>query len=261
MTQNDVYLLQIIDRYKPRDLASHYLADIPLLKTRLRNWASTCYLDILDSGSRAKGTAISLASDVDFLISLSSNCNSNSGGLSEIYNSLFNVLNQEYTNVRKQNVSIRINLNGLEVDITPARRLVNTIHYHNLYVSKSNTWKQTNIQKHIIDISQSNRLNEIKLLKIWRNLHSLEFPSIYLEYLLVTIILNRRSIGNEYLADNFIHILRELAKTESNPIFSRIIDPSNTSNILSDLLNAEEKSKIINQAQLSLRRNWNQVLW
>ena len=107
----DMYLNQILQKYNARDLTAYSNA-LSQLQTTLRTWASSCYVNILNSGSRAKGTAVSLASDVDYLVSLTSNCNENSGGLKSIYNSLFTKLNGTYSSVRKQNVSVRINLNG-----------------------------------------------------------------------------------------------------------------------------------------------------
>ncbi|MFA5948623.1 MAG: hypothetical protein WC806_06725, partial [Candidatus Gracilibacteria bacterium] len=188
MTEINMYLNQILQKYNGRDISGYSVA-LSQLQTTLKTWASTCYVNLLYSGSRAKGTAISLASDVDYVVSLTSGCNDNNGGLKACYDSLFTKLNSTYSSVRKQNVSVRINLNGLEVDVTPARKQAGNTNNHNLYVSKSNSWTQTNIQKHITDISQSGRTNEIKILKIWRELNKLDFPSIYLEYLIVDKIL------------------------------------------------------------------------
>lgn len=256
-----MYLNQILQKYNARDLTAHSLA-LAQLKSTLAAWASSCYISILDSGSRAKGTAISLASDVDYLVSLTSDCNENEGGLKSIYESLFTKLNSNYKSVRKQNVSIRINLNGLEVDITPARRQPGNTNNHWLYVSKLDTRKQTNIQRHIADISKSGRTNEVKILKIWRELNGLDFPSIYLEYLLMNNILLYKPKGTNYLSNNAWHALKELAKNIGNPLYLKITDPANVSNTLSDLLTNFEKNKIINQAQTAIRQsNWNQIVW
>lgn len=269
MNNNDMYLNSIIKKYQPNDVANHY-HKIVLLKNTLKSWADSCFLSIVDSGSRAKGTAISISSDIDFMISLSSNCNENNGGLKSIYESLYAKLNTSYSNVRKQNVSIRITLpgisllsHGLEVDITPARKQFGNTHDHSLWVSKLSTWKQTNIQKHITDVSQSGRTNEIKLLKIWRELNKLDFPSIYLEYLLINNILKYRPCNLDNLANNFWYILSELARSTNNPLFLTIIDPANSNNILSDLLTKSEKDKICYTAKKYARPNqyWSDIIW
>lgn len=260
MTEVSMYLLQILQKYKEKDLSPHS-ASISQLQNILQTWASSCYIEIINSGSRAKGTAIAIASDVDYLISLSSNCNENNGGLKGIYDGLYSKLTNSYHSVRPQNVSFRINLNGLEVDVTPARRHAGNTNYHWLYVSKKQTWQQTNVKKHITDISQSGRTNEIKILKIWRELNRLEFPSIYLEYLMVSNILLNKSRDLNSLGDNVLYALNQLATTQNNPLFTRIVDPTNSNNILSDLLTNAEKNKIITQAQVAIRQsNWNQII-
>jgi len=255
------YLQQILSKYKARDLDS-YSTSIAQLKNTLISWASSCYLKIIDSGSRAKGTAISLASDVDYLVSLTSDCNENSGGLKSIYESLYNELGNIYSNVRKQNVSIRITLGNLNVDVTPARKQSGYTNDHWLYVSKLDTRKQTNIEKHIEDILFSERTNEIKLIKVWRELNNLDFPSIYLEYLIKNNILKNYPTHISRLGENTFHILTEMGKQYDNPLNARIVDPANSNNILSDLLSQNEKEKIMNTAKTaSQQTNWNQILW
>ena len=256
-----MYLNQILEKYNGRDI-SGYSNALSQLQTTLKAWASSCYVNLLYSGSRAKGTAISIASDVDYLVSLTSGCNENSGGLKSIFDSLYTELKSKYPSASKQNVSVRINLNGLEVDVTPARKQTGNTNDHWLYVSKLDTRKQTNIQKHINDISQSGRTNEIKVLKIWRELHQLDFPSIYLEYLLINNILLNKSKDINSLGDNVWHALNELAKSTGNPLGARIVDPANSANILSDLLTVAEKNTIINKAKVSIQQtNWNQIVW
>ena len=257
-----MYLLQILQKYQARTIVNNSNSIIHL-KNALTSWAGSCLLSILDSGSRAKGTAISLASDVDYMVSLTNGCNQNTGGLEFTFNQLYQYLiDNGYQNVRKQNVSSRITLNNLEIDITPATKHPGNTNDHSIWLSKENTWQKTNIQKHISDISQSGRTNEIKLLKIWRNLNNFDFPSIYLEYLLINNILLNRSTDVANLGNNVWHVLKELAKDYGNPLYVTIIDPANSNNILSDLLNQTEKGKIINAAKITTSQpNWNQVVW
>lgn len=259
--RGEMYLDSVLAKYQERDL-NFYTREINQLGVILRNWASGCYLDTILSGSRAKGTAISLASDVDYLVSLTNNCNESNGGLRACYESLFSTLVSYYPSARRQNVSIRININGLEVDVTPARKQLGNTNNHNLYVSKSGSWAQTNIQTHIADILASGRTNEIKVLKIWRELHGLDIPSIYLEYLLIQNILLNKSKDPLKLHDNVWHALTQLAASQSNPLFARVVDPANSNNVLSDLLTNVEKQLIIRAANATiLARDWSQVAW
>ena len=236
-------------KYGARDYTP-YKIEINKLLELLEEWANTCYLDILPSWSRAKWTAISLCSDYDYMVSLTSRCNENLW-LESIFNSLYDKLKKHYINVRKQNVSCRITLWELEIDITPARKLPWNTNDHIIYSSKKNTWTKTNIQKHINDISNSWRLKEIKILKIWRELRNLDIPSIYLEYLIIEIL---KWKSTSALAENVMFILNEFWKNTNNPLFTKIIDPANTNNILSDLLTNKEKSEIINSATIASKK-------
>lgn len=253
-----MYLPQILQKYQARDLSTQIL-QIVVLKDYLKKWANTCYINIIDSGSRAKGTAISIASDVDYLISLTNDCPNT---LKECYDSLYFNLSKKYQDVRKQNVSIRLKLAGLEIDITPAKKQPSYTNDHSLYVSKRDSWIQTNIQKHINDIANSGRTSEIKILKIWRELHGLDFPSVYLEYLLINTILLNKSKKISDLENNVWHVLNELAKNQNNPLFDKVEDPANTNNILSDLLSVEEKRTIVNHATKATQSKlWSEIIW
>lgn len=264
MNSDDLYLIGVLNKYHPRDL-SVFAHEINNLKSILKRWANTCYIDIFEAGSRGKGTAISIASDVDYVISLTNSCNRDSGGLNTIYQSLYDTLKLSCQEIRKQNVSVRIHLNQgflqnnqLEIDVTPARKHTGNTNDHSIWISKRGTWQQTNIQRHINDIRNSGRINEIKLLKIWRELNQLDFPSIYIEYLVINHILKYKPKGLDYLANNFRYMIHELAESQNNLLYYiQIVDPGNSNNILSELLTIDEKYKIIDAAihskfQLSL---------
>lgn len=255
----NMYLVQILQKYQARTILS---ASETELSNYLYNWSHKCDPDIFISGSRAKQTAISMASDYDYFLSLSSGCSVNGKGIEAISDALFEHLKKKYPyNIKRQNVSTRIQISGLNIDVTAGTKITGYQNYHWLYRSKDGTRKQTNSQMHINDISKSGRVNEIRLLKIWRELNMLDFPSIYLEYLMVNIILLNRSTSINNLSDNILHTFNELAKDIGNPLNSRVIDPANSANILSDLLNQTEKRKIINAAKVAIRSNWSQVFY
>ncbi len=276
MTNNE-YLESIITKYTPHS-EIYYQTALNNLQNILNTWASTCSPSIVLSGSNAKDTAVSICSDIDYLISIASTSKvGEDTSLKAIYNSLYETLEPHYSGkIRKQNVSIRVELSSmlktdlLEVDITPARRHDGCTNWHSLYLSKLDTWRQTNVRQHINDISNSGRNKEIKLLKIWRELNTLDFPSIYLEYLLVSNVLSYKPKSSDVLeilfgkslANNFYHILTKLASGEKNPLFDTITDPANSGNILSDLLTNEEKNKIIKCAKISIsKKNWKEIVF
>ena len=205
------------------------------------------------SGSLAKGTAVSLGTDADIFISLSSKT---PDSLSNIYNTLYNAVNNSIYPARKQNVSIGTTVNGYKLDLVPAKRQSSYGNDHSLFKSKSNSWTKTNISKHINLVKNCNRLNEIKLTKIWSRLHGLEFPSLFLELVVIEALKYAR-IGD--IENNFAKVILYLRDDFSNKQF---VDPANTNNIVSNDLNAVEKLLISNQAsQSALKANWNQIVW
>ena len=98
-------------------------------------------------------------------------------------------------------------------------------------------------------------------MKIWRELNKLDFPSIYLEYLTIAI-LSGKSKDTSKLNDNFWFTLQALSKDINNPLNIRIVDPANSTNILSDLLKTTEKKTIISKAKLSIaQKYWSDIVW
>jgi hypothetical protein len=229
------------------------------LKELLIPWAGLYDINIVTSGSTTKKTAISLSSDLDYFVELPYSCDLT---YKDMYNDMYKKLSNVYS-ARKQNVSIGIEIDNLKIDITPGIKQLGNTNYYNIYKSKSNSWTQTNITLHNQQISNSGRTSEIKLLKLWRELHNLVFPSIYLEYLLKDKILLNKSKTPSYLVDNFHYALKELAKEgNDNPLYSRIIDPSNSANVFSELINYEEKNKIIRQAKESINKlYWEDIVY
>lgn len=251
MTGNE-YLLQILDKYKPSQIKNE---KINLLLDNVRTWANGFLVDIIPSGSRAKGTAIKGSSDIDYLISLMS---STQGTLYEIYNSLYEWLVSNGLQVRQQNVSLGVKYNGYNIDLVPAKKHPGNTNYHSLYCRKRDSWTQTNIQQHINYVVNSGRINEIKIIKIWAKIHNLVFPSVYLEHTVIDSLKYKNS-ENNYIAQNVWDILQYISNSFIN---KRVVDISNTNNIISDDLTQNEKMLIVTQARNSLNQQyWRDVVW
>lgn len=247
------YLRLIVNKYSCRIPPLTILAIKRILYPILRKWAGNYLLVTELSGSYAKGTNISLGNDLDLFVSLRSDTPET---LKQIYDSLDNWLGQAGYSTKRQNVSIGININGLSVDLTPGKKQPGLTTDHSLYKSKQDTWTKTNIKKHINVVRQSGRQQEIKAIKIWRSLHRLEFPSIYLE-LTVMDALRRRPVGQ--IARNTSAVFEYLANEFKEAL---IVDPANSSNFISDDLSYDEKAAIAIAAQVSLfQKNWNQIIW
>ena len=254
MTANH-YVESIVKKHKLPDTIDNYTDNtvVTPLKKIIRNWAGTCLCDIKLSGSRAKGTAIDIATDLDLFISLSS---TTSNTLKEIYNSLYDYVVRQGITARKQNVSIGITYQNKDVDLVPAKRQGQYGNDHSLYRRKADSWTKTNIDTHIHKVKNSGRITEIVALKIWRENHSLDFPSIYLECFAMEVLWGRNLYS---YADNFRFLLENI---RDNIDSKRIIDPANSNNILSDELSYNEKKKLAMQATSSLsEKYWESIIW
>ncbi len=254
MTSNE-YIESIVRKHKLPDTIDSYTNSMVVgpLKKIIKDWAGMCLCDIKLSGSRAKGTAIDIATDLDLFISLSSTTNNT---LKEIYDSLYDYVIKQGISARRQNVSIGITYQNKDVDLVPAKRQGQYGNDHSLYRRKAASWTKTNIDTHIHTVKNSGRITEIVALKIWRENHNLEFPSIYLECFAIEALSGRRFYSH---ADNFIFLLENI---RDNIVNKRIIDPANSNNILSDELNYNEKKKLAVQATSSLsERYWESIIW
>lgn len=246
----DQYVAQIIQRYAPSSMTALVFGQISPLLTQ---WAGSQLSRVFISGSNAKGTAIRGGTDLDIFISLKSSI---SQDLGEIYESLYQFATKQIWLPRKQNVSIGIQYLGSKIDLVPGRIQAGSFTDHSLYKNKATTWTKTNVDLQITTIRTSQRIDEIKAIKIWRNLHNLEFPSFYLELIVIEALRYQRAAN---LAQNVLEVLRYIS---DNIIVSRVLDPGNMSNVISEDLTVAEKSALSFAAANSLRESdWNRIIW
>lgn len=246
----DQYLGSILTKYAVNITEAQKAANIlvPIIDT----WGNNNITEKKFSGSIAKGTCVSLSTDADIFISLSSSVTNT---LKEIYDSLFDAIKNAGYSPRKQNVSIGLRVNNYDIDLVPGKRQSQYGNDHSLYKNKANSWTKTNIDKHVSIVQSSNKINEIKILKIWKKLHNLEFPSFFLEMAVMDALKYSRS----GLSDNVLSSLTFLRDQIENV---RYVDPANSNNIISDDCTKSEKAAISNKAKDSLQKGtWGEIVW
>ena len=253
MTPDD-YVQSVVDRYtvittQNSAAASALTKVVPIT----RAWANNHLASQKISGSYAKGTAVTSGTDIDLFISLNSDT---PGTLKEIYESLYDYMNGSGWSPRRQNVSIGITEGGIKIDLVPAKKQSGYQNVHSLYKRKADSWVQTNIKLQIDTIINSSRNNEIKAMKIWRDLHNLDITSFYLELLTIRALKGKHT-GN--IANHVSEILSFIADSIAT---ARIVDPANTNNVISDDLTTTEKQKIASKARTSRdEKYWESVIW
>ena len=249
----DAYFRDVLNKYSKEEQHSSKIETTKLaLESVIRPWAGDCLKEIKLSGSFAKNTQTSLTTDFDLFVSLNSTTQQTP---KEIFQLLLSKLQKHYE-AKAQNVSIRLQTNGHDVDIVPAKNQPGNTNDHWLYSNKKEGIIQTNIHKHINHVRDSNKTDEIKITKIWAKLHKLEFPSFYIE-LAVIESLKYKETGK--YDPNFQRILEFLAEEFTD---KRFVDPANTNNIISELLTQEEKKLIAQKAKEGFNaKTWGGVIW
>jgi hypothetical protein len=219
----------------------------------IQNWAGRFLLEVTYSGSYAKGTATRGTTDVDLFISLDASL---SDSLKDVYWSLFKFLRDSGMSPEARNVSVRVAYGTTSVDLVPGKQQPGNPGYHSLYRRRLDTWMQTNVTKHIETVRGSSRMDEIKIVKIWRRLHQLDFPSFYLE---LAVIRGLQGRWSGQLASNVLEALNYLSTCLVN---DRILDPANTNNVVSDDLSLMDKQKVAAQAKLAASQpSWDRIVW
>jgi hypothetical protein len=253
MSTTEQYAASIVEKYRiiqDTGSAAHRAADevIPTLK----QWGKQYLKGITLSGAYAKNTAVSLSSQVDILIALGPVPGME---MKNIFWNLFEHLTDHELRPRTRNVCIEIERKGLRMHLIPACR-EGARSGEILFNKKAGAAIRTDVGQHVHLVVNSGRQQEICALKIWRERHGLDFPSLYLE-LSVLRALEAERFGQ--LADNLLAVFRYLSSRFEKTV---VRDPSNSDNLVSDDLSADEKKTIAKAARKALdNENWKKIIW
>ncbi|WP_329953164.1 nucleotidyltransferase domain-containing protein [Stenotrophomonas sepilia] len=218
----------------------------------INTWGGPLVQSVVPSGSFAKGTANASGTDVDLFISLHP---STPRTLREIYLTLFNALRDAGYAPRKQDVSLGIRVGLIDVDLVPGKQQSPLTTDHSLYRSRADTWIKTNVQTHIDVIRAAGRQQETRIIKLWRDQNNLNFPSVYLELVVIRALQFNFSTS---LAERVWAVLQLLSSGFST---ARVVDPANGNNVISDDLTFVEKLAIERTAQVSLsQQTWGSIV-
>ncbi|CAN5628588.1 hypothetical protein BH18VER1_BH18VER1_15740 [soil metagenome] len=248
----DVYLQNVLSREAVDTAPSSPVRGVQdTLQPVIAQWAGTLLNGVGISGSFMKGTANKSGNDIDLFISLAERTTAT---LAEIYESLFKRMSEAGYRPKRQNVSINVTVNGYSVDLVPGKQQSGYTTDHSIYRRRVSSWQKTNITTHIIHVRQAGRLNESRILKLWRNQKGLDFPSFYVE---LTVI---AALAGQYgaLSDNVWSTFKYLRDRFTS---ARGVDPANTNNVISDDLTAAEKLSIQAAADRSLgAKTWQEIV-
>jgi len=247
VTPADLYLLAAVNRQRALDDDRRPEWLRCQVERVLRGWAFAPWVESITlSGSLPKGTALR-DSDVDLFLSLSP---ATPGALAEIHASL----GQHFRDFvpRPRNVSLRVHFDGSAIDLVPGRRREGSTNY-TLWQLRHATWLQTDIAEQIRYVRASSLGTEIRALKLWRDRNRLRFPSFLVELCAIRVLRAHQPIG-----ESLLKVLEFLSADFST---ARLTDPANSNNVVSDVLNAEERARISTGARMALQaEGWAEIL-
>jgi len=250
----DDYVRSILSRYdlptgegSPAELAA-----AELMKP-ITEWAGRYLQSINFCGSYAKGTRVRGATDIDILVSLGPRTPLDAD---KLYERCFDFLKRKELKPTRLNVAIGLQQRGLSIHVIPARQEWGGSNDHRIFETEHQRVTRTNFDTHLRVVKESGLIEEIRLLKIWRNLRSLRLPSFCLELAVLDALHNSRP---NQPAANMGTVLRYLKDTLPN---APLRDPANFENRVSDDLIKHEKLAISEAAAESLKQqNWGKVVW
>ncbi len=249
--------------------------------------ASNC----IDAGSYAKNTAINTKFDIDCCIPFKKKTKEDEKGyssLKDMFDAVYKYLKNEYTenddditkdDVRKQRVSIGLNFDidgeEFDMDVVPGRERPNNNDYNNtstdlsLHIHPPNRSKKeiddnktrikTNIKKHIDLLGGAERTHErkvTKLLKVWKTERKNNNGGKLIKSFMMELY-TKEAFDN---AEEIPVGLWEKVKLVMNYIVDNIaendlVDPANSSNIVSDSMSDTAKS----DTKRDMKRTINEV--
>lgn len=201
-------------------------------------------------GSKAKGTMIQESYDLDVVCYHQHDCTDT---LKDLYKTTAEKLREKYI-VDEKRSAIRV-IRGLEsndeinyhVDVVPGKFVDENkgdCYLHQNVPDKERL--KTNIKTHICYIKDSGLIDVIKLAKLWKIRWKLEFKTFVLEVFIVEKVKNEGSLKLKF--KSFLENVVESIEA------CKLVDPANSNNVVSDIMETFEKINIKNQAENSLAK-------
>lgn len=204
-----------------------------------------------EGGSKAKGTMIREAYDLDLPYYFPRDDVSAGETIEEIYESVEEALQKEYRTERK-GVAVRLldceEGTDFHVDVIPGRFVDGDDGDAFLYPSSSDKERlQTNLDTHIKHVQESGVVDAIRLQKLWKARRGLKVKTFALELMMIDLLENKKKAT---LPDQLKHVWTEFRDHIDD---LSIEDPANTNNDLSDMLNDEVRAELREQASDTLK--------
>jgi len=202
------------------------------------------------AGSYGKKTMIRASFDLDIVIYFPP---TETSTLKTIYNSVHQTLIDADYKVHPKTVSLQLPYEGgFHIDVVPGRAQDNTYQYATLYKNGENSTMQTSIKIHIESVRDSRDI--IKLMKLWRICHSLEWKTFALEQTVLRALEGQRK--NDYGRC----LIKVFEFIQNNILSIRLVDLANSNNVIEM---SQPIRKSVQQAAINAiaAKYWTEVVW
>lgn len=202
------------------------------------------------AGSREKGTMICDRYDLDIVCYFPS---SDERSLKEIREDVVTQLSEKYLLTHKSSAERILDLRGVDapgdfhIDVVPGRFIKDTKDVF-LHVAQGDKERmQTNLKIHINHIVDSGCVPIIRLVKLWSHRNNIKIRTFVLELFVVQALSGYQNKGD--LRKGFIKALEAFRDDFAS---AQLVDPANTNNIVSQLVDDSEKRAISQAAEAVL---------
>jgi len=215
------------------------------VKTLLKEHFSDSDPTIKYGGSKAKGTMIREAYDLDIICYFPRDDDDAGKTLKEIYEETEKALQANYRVERKPSALRIHDISGanpgldFHIDVVPGRYIDGET--GDVYIYQHAAEKErlkTNIEKHIAHVKDSEVVEAIRLMKLWRCRNGLTIKHFALELLVIDLLSGKKRAS---LTSQLTHVWTKF-RDESDSL--SVTDPANENNDLSELLNSRVRSQL-----------------
>lgn len=213
------------------------------IKKLIKNFDKKNVKQIYLTGATEKKTNSKSKQTIEILISIKAKDMRSPEEIIESYANYFRYLDFE---VQVRQFAICFTYHDVNFELIPSKLKSGTYNYHYLYDTQAKKVTVTNMNILRNDVVNSKNQDEIILLKLWRDKQGLQFPSIYIELVVMAVM---KKCDKKGLFSRFIKVLDYLKKDFAIDVY---YDPSNTDNIVSDMLSPSEKELIKQCAKKSI---------
>lgn len=251
---NEDYLRQILN---DQDLNDNQIENLrrhrDIIEDQLRNGINGSPKAYY-GGSYKKKTMIKASYDLDLVLYWPSN---SPYSLQRLYRAAESVLDKNWRKIIKKRVGLEIPFQGdFHIDVIPGKFSSKDEKYAYLYNKDTGGRFQTSIDIQVKYVLKHRRQDAIRLMKLWKKRKDVPIKTFILE---ICVIEGCKGIDRSKLESQLLAAFRYI---RDNIQTSRMVDPANSNNIVSDDLTIEQKNRIKKLAIQAIdTQYWNQVFF